>query len=115
MSLSTAEDGRPVVLDTDHRPSFGVGALDCLFGAGGVVELPLGVVVHDEESQRSLSFGAGEAEHRHVAVGIATGEYWTAADAAPDAHGLGRPVVEELHLGLVENVAAVVTLLVVER
>ena len=37
----------------------------------------------------------GEVEHLHVAVRVAGGEQRTAADAAPDPHGLLGPVVHE--------------------
>ena len=60
--------------------------------------------------------GLGETQHLDVAVGVAAGEHRAAADPAPDPHRLGRTVVEELHLALVEHVAAVVlTLAVLDR
>jgi hypothetical protein len=50
-----SEDGRPVVLDADDRPSVGLGAFERVLRAGGVVELAFGVVVQDEELQCGLS------------------------------------------------------------
>ena len=41
------EDGRPVVLDADHRPVLCLGLLESAFGAGDVVEFALGIVMKD--------------------------------------------------------------------
>ena len=78
---------------TTVQPS-GVGSLERLLGAGGVVELALGVVVEDEQPQGRPVGVLGELEHRDVAVGVAGGEQRPAAGAAPDAHRLLGPVVE---------------------
>src|SRR4051794_4679423 len=73
------EDGGPVVLDADDRPTFGVGLLEGLLGTAGVVELAVGVVVEQEQGEEWAVLMPREFEHRNVAVGVACGEQWPAA------------------------------------
>ena len=99
---------------TTVQPSV-TGSLECLFGAGGVVELALGVVVQDEQAQGRLVGVLGELEHRYVAVGVAGGEQRSATGAVPDADRLLRTVVEVVDLGLVGDRATAVVAGVRER
>lgn len=57
----------------------------------------------------------GEPQHGHVPVGVAHRHDGLSADAAPDADRLGRPVVEELHLPLVEDLRPALDLAVLDR
>ena len=100
---SSTLDGQKTVVQsflmlTTVQPSR-FGSLERLLGAGGVVELALGVVVEEEQAQRWACRRAGEVEHRDVAVGVAGGEQRAAAGAAPDADRLLGPVVEVVGLG----------------
>ena len=58
---------------------------------------------------------AGELEHRDVAVGVAGGEQWPAADAAPDADRLLWAIVEVVGLGLMCDRATTLVADVFER
>src|SRR5271166_1963374 len=86
--LNPSEDGAPVVLHAgDRPPSFG-----CLghrvLGECGVGELPLGVVVVDEQAE------AGDLEHRYIAIGVACGNERLPSRASPDVDGLAPLFVE---------------------
>ena len=81
--------------------------LERLLRSRDVVELALGVVVQDEESQGGASLAAREAEHGHVSVRVSRAKDRAAADPAPDAHRLRRPVVEDVGLGEIDERTAV--------
>ena len=81
------------------------GVVQRSFSACRVVEFALGIVVQDQQPQRRSGCGAREHEHFVIAVGVAGREDGTSADAAPDADGLLRAVVEEVQRGLDEQVA----------
>src|SRR5271165_5799890 len=101
--LNPSEDGVPVVLHADDRPS----SLVCLghrvLGAFGVGELPLGVVVVDEQAE------AGDLEHRYIAIGVACGQERLSSRASPDVNGLAPVFVERLFdaLGAVDLAIAI--------
>ena len=76
------------------------GPFEGLLGAGGVVELALGVVVEDEQAKRRLVGVLGEVEHLDVAVGVARGEKRPTTGAAPDPDRFLRAVVEVVGLAL---------------
>src|SRR3954452_15178118 len=61
----------PVVADAYDRPALAVGSFERLLGAGGVVELALGVVVEEEQAQEWPVAVLREVEHRDVAVRVA--------------------------------------------
>jgi hypothetical protein len=86
-----------------------------VFGAGRVVELPLRVVVADDETQGGFVGTIGEYEHCRVPVGVSGREHRAAPRAVPDSHRLLRPVVEVVRLGFVGDGAAVLVALVRER
>ena len=93
--------------DTEVPPINPIGTSDTrtgpdgMVGAGGVVELPLGVVVEDQEPQRGLVGVTGELEHRHAAVRVPGRQKRAAPDAVPDPHRRLAPkravVVEDRH------------------
>src|SRR3954471_11476298 len=58
-----SEDGVPVVADADDRPTLVGGSPERFLGAGGVVELALGVVVEHEQAQRRPVLALAEVEH----------------------------------------------------
>src|SRR6478609_2258912 len=87
-SFQVGEHGRPVIGDAHDDPSSRSCDVERLFGALDVVELPLGVVVLEQQSQRRLLGAAGEPEHRDVATGVAERQDGPAADPAPDPYGL---------------------------
>src|SRR5262245_34200814 len=61
------EYSRPVILDAHYGPTLLRGGLERLLGTRRVVELPLGVVVQDEQPQGGTALAAGVAEHGDVA------------------------------------------------
>ena len=112
---SGREDRRPVVLDADHRPALCLRPLQRVFRAGDVVELPVCIVVEDEQAEERLVGVLREVEHRNVAVRVAGGKERSAADTAPDPDRLLRAVVEDVGLRLAHDRAASVVARVVER
>src|SRR5580658_2532505 len=52
----------------------------------------------DEPHEARAAASRSPLQHLQVAVGIAEGEYRPAADEALDAHGLARPIVDEIDL-----------------
>ena len=97
------EHARPVVLDGHDRPALVRRTGQRVLRPLRVVELAIRVVVEDEQAQARPVLGAGEAQHLHIAVGVAAGHEGAPAETAPDPHGLLRAVVEELDLRLVEE------------
>ena len=79
-----------------------------VLGAVVVRELAVAVVVAHEQPERRPVGAAGVAQHGDVAVRVATGHHRPPSDAAPDAHRLLGPVVEELDLRLVDEIGPVV-------
>ena len=67
---SAVEDGGPVVLDAHHRPALSGGRLERLLRPGRVVELPIRIVVQDEQPQGGPILPAGGPEHRDIAVRV---------------------------------------------
>src|SRR5690606_21601109 len=110
-----SEDRRPVVRDADDGPALAAGLPERLLGAGRVVELPLGVVVPDEQAQERPVLLPREVEHGDVAVRVADGEQRPAARAAPDPDRLLRAVVEVVGLGPARDRAAAIVGGVLER
>src|SRR4051794_12997122 len=55
-----SEDGGPVVAHADHGPVAALGLVEHLLGAGGVRELPGGVVVADEQPEEGRVGVLGE-------------------------------------------------------
>src|SRR5687767_11899929 len=106
---SRSEHGGPVVLHADDGPSVAARLLEGGLGAGRVGELAVGVVVEDEQAQERSLDVLREVQHRAVAVAVAGGEQWSAADPAPDPDGLLGPVVEVVeHRGVGDGAAVLV-------
>jgi len=78
-----------------------------LLGARDVVELAVRVIVQDQQPQARPPGLLGEGEHRDVAVGVAGRQQRPPADPVPDPHRLGGTVVQDIHLRLADDRAAV--------
>src|SRR3954471_2767086 len=59
-----SEDGGPVGLHADHGPGLASRPVQHLLGTGGVAELPVRVVVEDEQAQTRQPGLLREVEHR---------------------------------------------------
>src|SRR3954454_17921045 len=92
LAVGRLEDGRPVVLDAHHRPPIGVGLLERLLRAAGVVELAIGVVVEHERAERWPAPGPGELENRDFAVWVAGRQHGPAACSARESESLLQSV-----------------------
>src|ERR671912_536088 len=106
---NTSEHGVPVVLHADHRPAVASGLFPGALAPGRVGELPVLVIVQDEQPQERQPGVPREVEHRAVAVAVPGGEQRPAADPAPAPDRLLRPVVEVVeHGGVGDRAAGVV-------
>src|SRR5829696_225532 len=106
---NTSEHGGPVVLHADHGPAVASGLLQGALAAGRVGELPVLVVVQDEQPQERRVGVPREVEHRAVTVAVPGGEQRPAADPAPDPDRLLGAVVEVVeHGGVGDRAAGVV-------
>ena len=102
------KDGGPVVLDTHHGPPIGLSSTEGLLGPNLVVELPLCVVMQEEEPQGWPVGVVGELKHGGVPVRVSRCEQRASSDSVPDPDRLFRAVVEVVGLGLVGDGAAMV-------
>ena len=109
------EHGPPLVLHAHDRPVLPLGEVERRLRAVDIGEFARVVVVQQQQAQRRAMWTAGEPQHLDIAVRVAEGQNRPPPDAAPDPHGLDRPIVEDIRLRQIEDGAAVLIAQIAQR